>query len=60
MALALTPRAASEIRGKAKYQLLSVNEEEEKARHCRKLVVQRGGRWQLGTNGLRELELLTN
>jgi len=40
--------------------LLSVNEEEEKARHCRKLVVQRGGRWQLANNGLRELELLTN
>ena len=53
------PRAASEIRGKAKYQLLSVNEEE-KARHCHKLVVQRGGRWQPRNNGLRELELLTN
>jgi hypothetical protein len=59
VAFALMPRAASEIRGKAKYQLLSVNEEE-KARHCHKLVVQRGGRWQPRNNGLRELELLTN
>jgi murein DD-endopeptidase MepM/ murein hydrolase activator NlpD len=60
VAFALMPRAASEIKGKAKFQLLSVNEGEEAAHHCRKLVVQRGGRWQLGTNGLRELELLTN
>jgi len=58
VAFALMPRAASEIKGKAKYQLLSVNDEEEKAHHCRKLVVQRGGRWQLTDQGLRELGLL--
>ena len=58
VAFALMPRAASEIEGKARFQLLSVNEPEEAAHHCRKLVVQRGGRWQLANNGLRELELL--
>jgi peptidoglycan LD-endopeptidase LytH len=56
---ALMPRAASEIKSSAKFQLLSVNEAEEKANPCRKLVVQRGGRWQLGDAGIRELELLT-
>ncbi len=56
---ALLPRAASEIKGGAKFQLLSVNEAVEKANHCRKLVVKRGSRWQLGDAGLRELELLT-
>jgi len=59
VAFALLPRAASEIKGKAKYQLLSVNEPEYRAHPCRKLVVQRGGRWQLTNAGLRELELLT-
>jgi peptidoglycan LD-endopeptidase LytH len=58
VAFALLPRAVSEIQGKAKFQLLSVNEQEEAAHHCRKLVVQRGGRWQLTNNGLREVELL--
>lgn len=56
---ALLPRAASEIKGGAKFQLLSVNEAVAKAEPCRKLVVKRGGRWQLGDAGLRELELLT-
>jgi peptidoglycan LD-endopeptidase LytH len=59
VAFALMPRAASEIKSGAKFQLLSVNEAEESANHCRKLVVKRGGRWQLGNEGLRELELLT-
>jgi murein DD-endopeptidase MepM/ murein hydrolase activator NlpD len=56
---ALMPRAASEIKGSAKFQLLSVNDAVEKANPCRKLVVKRGGRWQLADAGLRELELLT-
>jgi hypothetical protein len=55
---ALLPRAASEIKSRAKFQLLSVNEPK-KANPCRKLVVKRGGRWQLGDAGIRELELLT-
>jgi peptidoglycan LD-endopeptidase LytH len=56
---ALLPRAASEIKSAAKFQLLSVNEPVEKANPCRKLVVKRGGRWQLTDAGIHELELLT-
>jgi hypothetical protein len=59
VAFALMPRAASEITGRAKFQLLAVNESEYRAHPCRKLVVQRGGRWQLTNSGLRELKLLT-
>jgi hypothetical protein len=59
VAFALMPRAASEIKGGLKFQLLSVNQAEESANHCRKLVVKRGGHWELGNEGLRELELLT-
>ena len=58
VAFALLPRAASEIKGAAKFQLLSVNEKEENAHPCRRLVVQRTGRWQLTDRGQRELELL--
>ncbi len=56
---ALLPRAASEMKGAAKVQLLSVNEKEYRANPCRKLVAQRGSRWQLTEAGLRELDLLT-
>lgn len=59
IAFALTPRAASEIPGKGKFQLLSVNEAEQKKNPCRKLVTQRGNRWELASAGLRALELLT-
>ena len=58
VAFALMPRAASEIKGTAKFQLLSVNAAEQKAKPCRKLVVQRGSRWQLTDKGQRELEML--
>jgi len=56
---ALLPRAASEMKGAAKVQLLSVNEKEYRSNPCRKLVAQRGSRWQLTEAGLRELDLLT-
>jgi murein DD-endopeptidase MepM/ murein hydrolase activator NlpD len=46
-------------RSDAPYQLLSVNETEEKSNPCRHLVVRRNGRWELANEGLRELELLT-
>ena len=59
VAFALMPRAASEIKGTAKFQLLSVNAAEYHAHPCRKLVVEHGGRWQLTEKGQRELELLT-
>ncbi|HVU28140.1 MAG TPA: M23 family metallopeptidase [Verrucomicrobiae bacterium] len=59
VAFALMPRAESEIKSRAKFQLLSVNEAEQKANPCRKLVVKRGRHWELANDGLRELELLT-
>jgi peptidoglycan LD-endopeptidase LytH len=55
----LIPRAASEIKGKSKYQLLSVNEPEEKKNPCRRLVVRRGAHWELAPHGVSELDLLT-
>lgn len=58
VAFALMPRAASEIKGAAKVQLLSVNAAEYRAHPCRKLVVQRGGKWQLTDKGQREIQLL--
>jgi murein DD-endopeptidase MepM/ murein hydrolase activator NlpD len=59
VAFALMPRAASEIHSPGRFQLLSVNESEEKANPCRHLVVRRSGRWQLTDTGTREMELLT-
>jgi murein DD-endopeptidase MepM/ murein hydrolase activator NlpD len=58
VAFALMPRAASEIKGAARIQLLSVNEPEEAAHYCRKLVTQRNGHWQLTNQGQSEIELL--
>ena len=55
----MIPRAASELKGSAKYRLLSVNENECKKNPCRKLVINRNGRWELGNNGIRLLDLLT-
>jgi peptidoglycan LD-endopeptidase LytH len=60
VAFALLPRAASEIKGAAKFQLLSVNEAVQKANPCRKLVVKRGSGWQLTDKGVHELGLLIN
>jgi hypothetical protein len=59
VAFALMPRAESEMKSRAKFQLLSVNEAEVRADPCRHLVVRRGGHWELGNEGLRELALLT-
>lgn len=53
------PRAASELRGKSKVQLLSVNAAEQKRAPCGKLVTQRNGRWELTTRGMNLLDLLT-
>jgi len=54
-----TPRAESEIKGKARFQLLSVNEAESQRNPCRKLVTRRAGQWELANPGVRLLELLT-
>jgi hypothetical protein len=58
----LIPRTAGElqaVQGASRYRLLSVNEAEQKAHPCGKLVVMRSGRWQLTGAGERLLDLLT-
>ncbi len=59
VAIELIPRAASEIKGKGRFILLSVNETEEKKNPARKLVAKRGNHWELAPHGLSLLELLT-
>jgi len=59
LAFELIPRAASEIQGKAKFQLLTVNEAEQQRNPCRRLVTKRGARWELTSRGVNALELLT-
>jgi murein DD-endopeptidase MepM/ murein hydrolase activator NlpD len=59
VAFELTPRAASEIKGKGKYQLLGVNEAEYHKNPCRRLVVQKRTGWALGKHGTDLLDLLT-
>lgn len=54
------PRAASELRGTTRYVLLSVNETEQRRNACRKLVTKRGSRWELASNGIHLLNLLTH
>ena len=55
----LIPRAASEMITTAKVQLLSVNAVEAQKNPCRRLVAQKGNRWELTQHGLSLLELLT-
>jgi len=55
----LVPRAASEMKSKNRFQLLSVNAAEHQKNPCRRLVTQKGGRWELASHGLNLLELLT-
>jgi murein DD-endopeptidase MepM/ murein hydrolase activator NlpD len=59
VAIELIPRAASEIKGKGKFLLLSVNEPEEKKNPARRYVIKRGSRWELTSHGLNLLTLLT-
>jgi murein DD-endopeptidase MepM/ murein hydrolase activator NlpD len=54
----IVPRAASEITGKAKYQLVSVNAAEYARNHARKYVSQRGNKWSLSSKGTQLLDLL--
>jgi murein DD-endopeptidase MepM/ murein hydrolase activator NlpD len=53
------PRAASELRGKSKYVLLSVDEGEQQRNPCGRLVTKRSGHWELAPRGVRLLDLLT-
>jgi murein DD-endopeptidase MepM/ murein hydrolase activator NlpD len=55
----LIPRGAAEIKGAAKYRLLSVNEAEYAKNPCRRLCAREGGHWELANNGLNLLEMLT-
>jgi peptidoglycan LD-endopeptidase LytH len=54
----LIPRASSEFAGKAKVQLLSVNEAEYHKNPGRRLVAKTGSRWELTSHGSNLLELL--
>jgi murein DD-endopeptidase MepM/ murein hydrolase activator NlpD len=55
----IIPRAASELKGGGKFQLLAVNEAEEARNGCRRLIANRGGRWELTNRGEALLDLLT-
>lgn len=55
----LTPRAASEIKSKSKYQLLSVNAAEQGKNPCRHLIARRGQNWELTHQAINFLDLLT-
>ena len=55
----LIPRAASQIKGKAAVQLISVNEAEYSRNPCRKLVRKQGSRWELTNAGQDLISLLT-
>lgn len=55
----LIPRGASQFKSPARYQLVSVNAAEYAKNPARRLVKQRGSRWELGNNGLSLLDLLT-
>lgn len=59
MPIELTPRSAAEIKGKARVQLLSVDEAEYQRNPCRKLVTKRSGKWELANNGIHLINLLT-
>ncbi len=55
----LIPRSATQLKGKAQFQLLSVNDAEQQKNPARRLVTKRGSRWELGPHGLNLLGLLT-
>jgi murein DD-endopeptidase MepM/ murein hydrolase activator NlpD len=55
----LIPRTASQMKGSAKYELISVNEAEYAKNPCRRLVTRRGSHWQLATDGINLLDLIT-
>ena len=55
----LTPRAASEIKNKSRFQLLSVNEPEQQRNPCRRFIIKKGSRWELTAHATELLQLLT-
>lgn len=60
VAIQLIPRAASEMKGRGRYVLISVNEAEERKNPARHYVVKRGEHWELTRRGLEMLDLLTS
>jgi hypothetical protein len=56
----MIPRSETQMKGSAKYVLLSVNSAEQAKNPCRKLVSRQGKSWQLTSHGLELLDLLTN
>jgi hypothetical protein len=60
VACKLVPRAASEMPGNARYNLLSVNELEQQRNPCGRLVDRKDGQWQLTQRALDLLDLLTH
>lgn len=59
VAIQLIPRAASEMKAKGRYTLLSVNEPEERKNPARRYVARRGRHWELTSHGLNLLGLVT-
>ena len=55
----ITPRAASEMKAKQRYQLLSVNAVEVEKNPARHFVSRRGSQWELTSRGITFLDLLT-
>jgi len=56
----LVPLAASELKGRGQYELLSVNDAEETKNPGRRLVKRHGSGWELAPAGMSLLELLTD
>lgn len=54
----LLPRSASEMPGKERLTLLSVNEPEQARHPCRKLVARKDGQWDLTASGARLVDLI--
>jgi murein DD-endopeptidase MepM/ murein hydrolase activator NlpD len=55
----IIPRASSELKGKNKFELLSVNQAEHDRNPCCHLVTKKGSGWALTTHGTELLDLLT-
>jgi peptidoglycan LD-endopeptidase LytH len=54
----LVPRSKAEIGAGPRFELAAVNENEAVLNSCRKLVLKRGGQWQLSNAGTQLLDLL--
>jgi murein DD-endopeptidase MepM/ murein hydrolase activator NlpD len=53
------PRSAAELKGKGKFELLSVNKAEQERNPCCHLVSKKGASWELTNHGTELLDLLT-